>query len=320
MADGRLVVGTAKALAKQFLPMPAIERVKALRHAGAIRAARRVLAEAPPGPARLDPNKYTSLRIEYPRFEFVCGGGTQVPDSAASSAGGGATSAGETPALERVRAMAPLLNPLRTGQLELLEVGAGHGEAAALLAGSGHSVTAIDPCVEPLPPVVERAGIRVLEMNALALDFPADAFDAAYSINAFEHIEDPVRALGEMARVVRPGGRVVLDFAPIYHSPWGLHAWVDIGLPYVQVLFDEPFIRSLVPNNDSLWDLNGWSYRQYRELFESDRDGLRLLRLDVGHEYDHLDLIRRYPSCFASQSRDLDAFTASRLRYVGEVI
>lgn len=46
--------------------------------------------------------------------------------------------------------------------------------------------------------------------DAEKLPFPDNSFDAVISFETFEHLPDPGRALAEMARVVRPGGRVLI--------------------------------------------------------------------------------------------------------------
>ena len=58
-----------------------------------------------------------------------------------------------------------------------------------------------------------RDRLEVRRMNALALDFPDDAFDIVYSISSIEHFGGPAqtaRAAREMARVLRPGGHAVV--------------------------------------------------------------------------------------------------------------
>jgi SAM-dependent methyltransferase len=46
-----------------------------------------------------------------------------------------------------------------------------------------------------------------------ALPFADDSFDAALCKGAIDHFDRPERAMAEMARVVRPGGQVVLAIA-----------------------------------------------------------------------------------------------------------
>jgi ubiquinone/menaquinone biosynthesis C-methylase UbiE len=65
---------------------------------------------------------------------------------------------------------------------------------------------------------LQRAGLpsRITRGSALQMPYPVGGFDVVVSTFAFSGIPDGANALREMARVIRPGGRVVL---------------VDIGLP-----------------------------------------------------------------------------------------
>lgn len=100
----------------------------------------------------------------------------------------------------------------------VLDVGCGTGGDARAIAAltAGVSVTGIDPSEEKirearalslgLPrPVDFRVG------DACALPFEAEAFDACRADRVFHHLTDPRRALAEMVRVTRPGGRVAVS-------------------------------------------------------------------------------------------------------------
>lgn len=52
--------------------------------------------------------------------------------------------------------------------------------------------------------------IRICAGSMTELPFPAGAFDAAYATESLEHAVDIPRAVGEICRVVRPGGRIVI--------------------------------------------------------------------------------------------------------------
>ena len=55
-------------------------------------------------------------------------------------------------------------------------------------------------------------GLTVVQARVDALPFRADAFDAACSFKVLAHVPPIREALGEVARVVRPGGHVALEF------------------------------------------------------------------------------------------------------------
>ena len=54
--------------------------------------------------------------------------------------------------------------------------------------------------------------LRLQAMDATKLDFPDVSFDKVYSVHTIEHIPDLKKALGEMARVLKSGGRLLLVY------------------------------------------------------------------------------------------------------------
>lgn len=114
---------------------------------------------------------------------------------------------------------------LREAHLEagarVLDCATGTGDLAIAFAralGEGAEVVGTDFCAEMLesgPAKAARAGVQVRFQvaDAMALPFEDDHFDAASISFGIRNVDDPVRALQEMARVVRPGGKVmVLEF------------------------------------------------------------------------------------------------------------
>ena len=87
----------------------------------------------------------------------------------------------------------------------MLVLGCGSGvEAAELATQFGSEVFGID-----LLSHFDAAAARVAKLrrgDATDLDFPDAFFDQVYSYHALEHIPDYRGALGEMRRVLRPGG------------------------------------------------------------------------------------------------------------------
>ncbi|HMT09171.1 MAG TPA: class I SAM-dependent methyltransferase [Pyrinomonadaceae bacterium] len=87
----------------------------------------------------------------------------------------------------------------------ILVVGCGKGIEAAILADYfGGKVEGIDIKNEFDPIAKTYAGLRI--GDAMALDLPDSSIDLVYSYHALEHIEDPIKALCEMSRVLKPGG------------------------------------------------------------------------------------------------------------------
>ena len=101
-------------------------------------------------------------------------------------------------------------------ELHVLEVGTGPGFFAILLRELGCDVTAIDLTPAMLREAKENAGalaadIRFMEMNAEALSFADNSFDAVISRNLTWNLPHPDRAYAEWVRVLKPGG-LLLNF------------------------------------------------------------------------------------------------------------
>ena len=91
----------------------------------------------------------------------------------------------------------------------VLDVAGGPGALAGVLLGSVASVTVIDSSPRLLEHV--PAGVERVVGRAEQLPFDAAAFDLVTCVNSLHHIARPARALDEMARVLAPGGRIVLE-------------------------------------------------------------------------------------------------------------
>jgi ubiquinone/menaquinone biosynthesis C-methylase UbiE len=102
---------------------------------------------------------------------------------------------------------------------DVLEVGCGSGFASQLFAEAGARVTAVDLtewAVETTRARLDAFGLEgnVLQADAEQLPFGDASFDLVFSWGVIHHTTDMARALGEIVRVCRPGGQVVLM---LYH-------------------------------------------------------------------------------------------------------
>lgn len=204
----------------------------------------------------------------------------------------------------------------------LLEVGCGHGLAATILQQAGFDVTAND-VVNILDPVARQAGVKFLEGDICqGLIYPDAAFDLVFSVNSFEHFDDPAAALDEILRETRQGGLIYLTFDPLYYSAWGLHAVSRLGFPYPQILFPEATIQRFVdekateiaesydPTSDKTHispPLNHWSVEQFRQIFWQRRGALKMIFYTertalqgLGMVTTHAGLFKAYAPSFTS--------------------
>ena len=101
-----------------------------------------------------------------------------------------------------------LLPHLSSGQ-RLLDVGAGPGTITADLVDLVGEVVALEVSEDAAALTRSGApGVDVRIGDVHALPFADDEFDVVHAHQVLQHVADPVRALREMARVVRPGGLV----------------------------------------------------------------------------------------------------------------
>src|SRR5204863_9071803 len=125
-----------------------------------------------------------------------------------------------------------------------LDVATGTGDLAIALRDRGAEVVGVDFAESMLeiarrkaPQIDFRAG------NALALEFGDDSFDAAtvgFGARNFDALD---RRLREMARVVRPGGRVVvLEITTPQRPPlsWFFRMWFDQVVPMIGRVAGDP--------------------------------------------------------------------------------
>ncbi len=97
----------------------------------------------------------------------------------------------------------------------------------------------------------ELAGDRLkyIPADAQNLMFRDHWFDVVYSLNAFEHIPDPVKALREAIRVTRPGGMIYLRFDPVWTADSGSHFLHRIGAPWAHLLLSDNKIAEIMDAN-----------------------------------------------------------------------
>jgi ubiquinone/menaquinone biosynthesis C-methylase UbiE len=156
----------------------------------------------------------------------------------------------------------------------LLEVGCGLGVELGRLGKLGFDVTGIDlapKAVEMAETYLRKLGLRgkAMVQDAEQMDFPDESFDAIYSSGVLQHTSDIKRAIREMLRVLRPGGKMLVV---LYHR----RSWFHLlhKLTGVNIEFDDrdaPII-------------NAYTRGEAKDLFS----GLREVRISCEYYYPHV--------------------------------
>jgi demethylmenaquinone methyltransferase / 2-methoxy-6-polyprenyl-1,4-benzoquinol methylase len=134
-----------------------------------------------------------------------------------------------------------------------LDVATGTGDLAIALAGRGGEVVGTDFSAGMLARARAKAPeVRWEEANALALPYSDGEFDAATVGFGARNFADLERGLGEMARVVRPGGRVVvLEITTPTRPPLStfFSLWFDRVVPVLGRVAGESEAYSYLPSS-----------------------------------------------------------------------
>jgi SAM-dependent methyltransferase len=142
----------------------------------------------------------------------------------------------------------------------VLEVGCGTGAMLRFLARRGDftgEAVGVDQCSPFIDAanrfaLAENVGDRLVFQvgDAHCLDFPAASFDVVIAHTLISHVTEPATVLGEMARVVRPGGTVVIfdgDYASLTYAfpDHGFGHQMDVAL--ASATFNNPRIMRDLP-------------------------------------------------------------------------
>jgi ubiquinone/menaquinone biosynthesis C-methylase UbiE len=144
----------------------------------------------------------------------------------------------------------------------ILDIGCGTGDdaiALASLAGPEGRVVGLDYAQPLIDEARQRAANSSLAVeftagDVHALDFPYDSFDGCRADRVFMHLRDREKALSEMIRVTKPGGRIV-----VREPDWDT---LIVDSP------DRDLTRSILDRHFDRVILNGWAgrelFRQFR--------------------------------------------------------
>ena len=182
---------------------------------------------------------------------------------------------------------------------ELLEIGCGWGGFTRFSAERGVRVTAITLSRDQLAYTQRLIAERGLDATASYQDFftfePGRRFDAVSLMGVIEDLSDYPRACERLGRLVKPGGRIYLDFAA-GKVPFGTSSFVTkyiwpgtfrmVYMPELMAALDSSALQLVGLYNDRrnyhLWARNGhrrWMESKQEIVRQAGEETWRLFRL-----------------------------------------
>lgn len=140
---------------------------------------------------------------------------------------------------------------------DVLDFGCGTGELSFYLAERAppRSIIGVDLSVEaiaraqavgrPFPcPIEFRVG------TPETIPVPSGSIDTLVAFDCLEHVMEPRAIFREWARVLRPGGKCLIEWFP-YRGPWGPHMESLIPIPWAHIIFGQ---RAMFRAAERLYD------------------------------------------------------------------
>lgn len=93
----------------------------------------------------------------------------------------------------------------------LLEVGVGHGTFLYLAREQGWEVHGVDVSSYAAHVAKERFQLDVSVSTLEQAQFPPDHFEVVHLAHVLEHLPDPIASLKEIRRILKPGGRLLVE-------------------------------------------------------------------------------------------------------------
>lgn len=189
----------------------------------------------------------------------------------------------------------PFLELMGLDQLRgkrVLEIGCGMGMHSELLVRAGARLTSIDLSATSIEATKARFALKQLDgdirkMDAEALEFGDEEFDFVWSWGVIHHSESTARALGEIARVLKPGGEAGI----MVYSLDGMPAYIAMMRSYALSFWRGGNLDQLLWRSSDGYTARHYSRDSWREAVRPYFD-VEMMRL-CGQDADVVPVPRR---------------------------
>ncbi len=120
----------------------------------------------------------------------------------------------------------------------LLDVGCGNGRYLRTMRSLGWQVEGVELNRQSAE-FCRSTGLSVHNGDLASAQFPSASFDVITARHVIEHIPTPQRFMAELARLLKPGGRLVVETPNFSSLGWALFGtrWYATGIPYHLMLY-----------------------------------------------------------------------------------
>jgi SAM-dependent methyltransferase len=165
----------------------------------------------------------------------------------------------------------------------LLEIGCGMGYDSLEFLKRGVRVTATD--LTPNAVAITRQHFKLEQVraedirtaNALDLPFADNTFDAVWANGVLHATGDTRRAIREVRRVLKPGGRAIISH--FYRKPSWMYLLHRLGRENIEYKEKDPPVNEFYPDEEILDFFQGFQVveaaREHERLLPVRRDGLK---------------------------------------------
>lgn len=123
---------------------------------------------------------------------------------------------------------------------KLIDIGAGFGRLTGCYCHHAKTCVLVDPSQKMLDQAHQKChrqkNLKLIKAFVEKLPFGKSSFDTGLMIRTFHHLKNPEKCLAEVARILKPQGYFILEFANKIHFKARFNAWLQGKIDRLQSL------------------------------------------------------------------------------------